>query len=93
MTYYAGDPEASIVFPITDTTGGTLAFTANITATTAAGLTAQLVGQWQGAAVTTNGVSTRNLAVPLDTLVAGLWSLRVAVADVEDFFLGNVVLE
>lgn len=92
MTYYAGDPEMTITFPITDTTGGALAFPPAITATTAAGATAQITGEWLGAATTVGAATQRDLKIPLGTLAAGLWSLRLGGTGVQDFFVGNVVI-
>lgn len=90
MTYYVGD-DSTITYPVTDTTTppGTLNFTVQVTAHNADGTTITVTGAtWLGVAG-----SPRNLEIPLTSLPAGLWSLRLAITGDEDLFLGNVVIE
>lgn len=91
MSYYVGDPGAHIVVPVTSeaqppqpvdlapTVRAVNAFDTTVTITSAA---------WDD-----DPAPTRDLRVPLDTLPAGLWSLRLVIDDSPDLFLSNVYIE
>ncbi len=90
MTFYVGD-DSTVTYPVTDaaTPPGDLSFAVIVTAWKADG-TNQAVS---GAAWLGNPGNPRDLEVPLGTLPAGLWSLRLAIANDADLFLGNVVIQ
>lgn len=90
MTYLVGD-DSTITYPVTDAGDppGDLSFTPLVQAHTSDGTTVVVAGAaWTGAAG-----ATRDLVVPLASLPAGLWSLRLALDGTADLFLGNVVIE
>lgn len=90
MTYYVAD-DSTITFPVTDsaTPPGTLDFTPVVTAYKTNGDRTVVSGpSWLG-----SPGSTRDLQVPLGSIPAGLWSLRLTIESGADLFLDNVVIE
>lgn len=89
MSYYVGD-ESLITYPVTDTADppGTLNIPASVQAVKADATTVEITGTWLDAPA-----ATRRLQVPLATLPAGLWSLRLTITGEQDLFLGNVYIE
>ena len=84
MTLYANDPDANVVYPITDAQGGTLDFPAVVQVTGQPDIT----GQWLG-----DPGPTRDLKVPLAGLPAGsLHRLRLVIPGDNDVSLGQVRL-
>lgn len=94
MTYQAGD-DATWTVPVIDSNGGPLSDAVTVTARNSAGDTVTIDdADWDGAtAPGENGATTRQLGVPLATIPAGLWSLRLSVTDDADLFLGNVYIQ
>lgn len=82
MPLYADDPDVNAVFPITDSQGGDLTWSAVVMAGDV-----ELAATWQG-----DPGPTRNLRVPLATLTPGMHRLRLIVPGDNDVSLGNVVL-
>lgn len=96
MTYYAGD-DATWTVPVIDSNGGPLNDTPAVTAHNTAGDTETVDNAaWVGSAgpvAGQEGATTRNLAIPLAAIPAGLWSLRLTIAGDADLFLGNVHIQ
>ena len=82
MPLYADDPDVNVVFPVTDSQGGDLSWSAVVMAGDV-----ELTGTWQG-----DPGPTRNLRVPLSSLPVGMHRLRLIVPGDNDVSLGNVVL-
>ena len=82
MPLYADDPDVNVVFPITDSQGGDLSWSAVVKAGEAS-----ITAAWVG-----NPGPTRNLRVPLSSLPVGMHRLRLVVPGDNDVSLGNVVL-
>lgn len=91
MSYYVADPGASITYPVTSqaTPPQPVDFPVVVRAVRTDDTTDTIAGaDWNGAAA-----ATRNVRVPLGSLDAGLWSLRLVIDDEPDLFLGNVYIE
>jgi hypothetical protein len=95
VTYKAGD-DATWTVPVIDSSGGPLNDTAVVTARRWLGDTETITADWTGTATPVegqDGATSRVLAVPLASLPAGLWSLRLVITGDADLFLGNVLIE
>lgn len=87
MTIYADDPDAHVVLEVTDSQGGSLNFTPVVRARDT-----EITAAWVGSVTTADGVSTRQLNVPLAGLDAGSHALRLVVPGDNDFTLATVYL-
>lgn len=84
MTLFADDPDAYIVYPISDDSGQVINFTPVVKVEGFPNITAT----WEGAAAT-----SRDLRIPLTGLPAGTTHrLRLVVPGDNDLLLGDVVL-
>lgn len=95
MTYYAGD-DGTWTVPVVDSNGGDLQVATDVIITNSAGETHEVTAAWDSAVApwpAQEGATFRNLAVPLTSLPAGLWSVRLAVTGDGDPFLGNVAIQ
>lgn len=95
MTYYAGD-DSTHTIPVIDTNGGPLNMPASVVAHTSGGDEVAITASWVGTATThptIQGATTRDIAVPLASLPAGLWGLVLAISSAEDLFLDNVYIQ
>lgn len=86
---YADDPDAHVVYPITDANGGALNFTAVVIVgrgTSAVEVTAS----WVGTTTTEGGTSSRDLSIPLTGRTPGGYRLRLKVPGDNDLDVGFV---
>jgi hypothetical protein len=89
VTYYAGD-DTTLTFTATHpgVPPSNLTGTPVVTAQAADGSRVALdAAAWLG-----DPATTRDIAVPISVLPAGLWSLRLRITSGPDLFLGNVVV-
>lgn len=84
---YADDPDAHVIYPVTDANGAALDFTAVV----AVGTT-EVTAAWVGSTTTTNGATTRDLDVPLADVPTGNHRLRLKVPGDNDLHLGSVLV-
>lgn len=84
-TAYVDDTDAYFDFEVTDRTGASLTFTANVGVDSG---TYSVVGTWQGTAA-----AVRVLRVPTSGMAAGGHNLYLQVPSGPDFFLGRVLIK
>ena len=82
---YENDPDANVVYPITDANGADVDWASPSVTATKSGVSATVACTWLGSAA-----PTRNLKVPVDTLAVGTHSLRLVVPNENDIPLGRV---
>jgi hypothetical protein len=84
---YADDPDANVVYPITDANDEPIDWATPTVKAIMRGVEVEVEGEWLG-----DAAATRSLKVPLDELEVGIHSLRLVVPDENDVPLGRVAV-
>lgn len=84
---YLDDPDAHLVYPITDANDEPIDWATPTVSATKSGVVVTIACTWLGTAA-----PTRSLKVPLDALPAGTHTLRLLVPNENDIRLGTVTL-